>query len=163
MLLGAPFSYPIDLWSLGCLLAELLLGRPLFAGRDSIEQLYAIMDVLGPPPESLLSRALYLPRYFRLAPDRKLHPKHKFRWKRVALWPLLVQAKPHEPAPQLAAFHDLLTRLLQLEPALRPTPAQALEHPFILHGPASHPPATPPTPSPATPSPQPTPSSGARL
>lgn len=158
VLLGAPYALPIDMWSLGCLLAELWLGRPLFAGRDSVEQLYAIMDVLGPPPEALLARAVYLPRYFRLAPDRKLHPKHKFRWRRQALWALLAHAKPWEAPPHVAAFHDLLARLLQLDPALRPTPAQALEHAFILHGPASR-----PAPQPAPPQPAPAQGSGARL
>jgi serine/threonine protein kinase len=39
----------IDSWSAGCVIAELLLGRPLFVGRKGVEQLVEIMKVLGTP------------------------------------------------------------------------------------------------------------------
>ncbi len=64
ILLGTPYSFPIDMWSLGCVLVELYTARPLFPGRDSIEQLYKIMEVLGPPPNNMLEQAVYLKKYF---------------------------------------------------------------------------------------------------
>lgn len=142
------------MWSLGCLLVELLTARPLFAGRDSVEQLYAIMDLLGPPPEPVLAQAVYLPRFFRLdAADGKLHPKQKFKWRRQSLWAVLQAAKPHESPQHLAAFHDLILRMLVYDPRLRLTPQAALEHVFILTGPAARIiPATPTPSSPLTPS-----------
>jgi len=143
ILLGCPYSFPIDMWSLGCLLVELLTARPLFAGRDSCEQLYAIMDMLGPPPENVLAQAVYLNRYFRLDEgDSKLHPKKKYKWRRQGLWPLLVAAKGHEQAHHLAAFFDLVARMLTYDPHQRITPHQALEHAFILHGPAARQPGS---------------------
>jgi dual specificity tyrosine-phosphorylation-regulated kinase 2/3/4 len=45
------------MWSLGCVLAEMMMGRPLFAGRDEIEQIICIIEVLGLPPSYMLERS----------------------------------------------------------------------------------------------------------
>ena len=55
VILGLPYSFPIDMWSLGCVIAELYLGRPLFEGEDNHDQLLAIMEVLGPPPQEMIA------------------------------------------------------------------------------------------------------------
>jgi dual specificity protein kinase YAK1 len=52
------------MWSLGCVMVELFTARPLFAGRDSVEQLYKIIEVLGPPPQHMLEQAVYFKKYF---------------------------------------------------------------------------------------------------
>ena len=43
--LGIPYSMAIDMWSLGCILAELYTGYPLFPGENEVEQLACIMEV----------------------------------------------------------------------------------------------------------------------
>ena len=43
------YSQAVDIWSLGCIFAETLLGRPLFPGRDAVSQLQLITDLLGKP------------------------------------------------------------------------------------------------------------------
>ena len=48
---------PIDMWSLGCILAELYTGYPLFPGENEVEQLACIMEVFDYPPSSLLVEA----------------------------------------------------------------------------------------------------------
>lgn len=44
----------IDLWSLGCILVELHTGDALFAGKNQVDQLFRMIDVLGMPPFSLI-------------------------------------------------------------------------------------------------------------
>lgn len=44
-----PYSYPIDMWSFGCMIAEFKIGDPLFSGKSSIEQLVYISSCIGFP------------------------------------------------------------------------------------------------------------------
>ncbi len=55
VILGMPYDYSIDMWSLGCLLAELHLGEPIFAGSNEQEQLSLIMQVIGQPSKEMLA------------------------------------------------------------------------------------------------------------
>lgn len=48
---------PIDMWSLGCILAELLTGYALFPGEDENDQLACIIELLGMPPSRLISQS----------------------------------------------------------------------------------------------------------
>lgn len=57
MILGLPYSMPIDMWSFGCILAELYTGYPLFPGENEVEQLACIMEILGLPPNLVLEQA----------------------------------------------------------------------------------------------------------
>lgn len=45
VILGLPYGLPIDMWSFGCILAELYTGYPLFPGENEVEQLACIMEV----------------------------------------------------------------------------------------------------------------------
>lgn len=56
VILGAGYTPAIDMWSCGCVLAELLLGIPLFPGTSEYNQLAKIVQVLGMPPAWLLAR-----------------------------------------------------------------------------------------------------------
>ena len=65
-LLPPPHSYTekVDIWSLGCILAELHSGEPLFAGNNEQEQLELIMELCGIPPPSLVDRCRKKEHYF---------------------------------------------------------------------------------------------------
>ncbi len=73
MLLGHPYDVAIDMWSLGCMAAELFLGLPLFPGACEHDLLVHIVDMLGLPPAHVLSGAAHTSKYFRCleepAPD----------------------------------------------------------------------------------------------
>nr|KAJ0227696.1 hypothetical protein LSAT_V11C100043670 [Lactuca sativa] len=95
------YTTSIDIWSAGCILAELLLGQPLFPGENAVDQLVEIIKVLGTPTREEL-RCMN-PNYtdFRF-PQVKAHPWHKVFHKRM----------PPEAI-------DLASRLLQYSPSLR--------------------------------------------
>ena len=54
VMLGIPYTSAIDMWSLGCILIELHLGYPLFAGENESEQLSMIIEYLGIPPPYMI-------------------------------------------------------------------------------------------------------------
>ena len=51
VLLGVTYATPVDMWSAGCILAELVSGQPLFPGRNETDQLATIFNLLGTPTE----------------------------------------------------------------------------------------------------------------
>lgn len=48
---GKHYSTPVDIWSVGCIFAELVRGEPLFTGDSEIQQLFCIFKLLGTPTE----------------------------------------------------------------------------------------------------------------
>ncbi|KAK9907302.1 hypothetical protein WJX75_001083 [Coccomyxa subellipsoidea] len=65
VLLGYPYDVAIDMWSLGCMAAELYLGLPLFPGASEHDLLVRIVEMLGMPPPHVLGRAQHLRKYFK--------------------------------------------------------------------------------------------------
>ncbi|KAH7286584.1 hypothetical protein KP509_32G013900 [Ceratopteris richardii] len=107
------YTTAIDIWSLGCVLAELLLGQPLFPGENGVDQLVEIIKVLGTPTREEIK--CMNPNYSDYKfPQIKAHPWHKVFPKR---------------APPEAV--DLVSRLLQYSPSLRYTALEACVHPFF--------------------------------
>ncbi|XP_024965533.1 shaggy-related protein kinase alpha [Cynara cardunculus var. scolymus] len=107
------YTTAIDIWSGGCVLAELLLGQPLFPGESGVDQLVEIIKVLGTPTREEIK--CMNPNYTEYKfPQIKAHPWHKIFHKRM----------PPEAV-------DLVSRLLQYSPNLRSTALEALIHPFF--------------------------------
>ncbi|CAL1714731.1 unnamed protein product [Somion occarium] len=115
MLAFRGYSTSIDMWSVGCILAELLLGKPLFKGKDYVDQLNKILDILGTPPEDVIKRvgSEKAQVYIRSLPR-----------KRPASFKKLL------PNADIQAL-DLLQQLIAFDPAVRLNAVQALEHPWL--------------------------------
>lgn len=103
------------MWSVGCILAELLGGRPFFKGRDYVDQLNQILHILGTPNEETLSR-IGSPRAQEYVRNLPFMPKKPFQ----SLFP---NANPDAL--------DLLDRMLAFDPSSRISVEQALEHPYL--------------------------------
>ncbi|KAF3610776.1 hypothetical protein DY000_02051372 [Brassica cretica] len=107
------YTTAIDVWSAGCVMAELLLGQPLFPGESGVDQLVEIIKVLGTPTREEIK--CMNPNYTEFKfPQIKAHPWHKIFHKRM----------PPEAV-------DLVSRLLQYSPSLRCGALDALVHPFF--------------------------------
>ncbi|KAD3068722.1 hypothetical protein E3N88_36602 [Mikania micrantha] len=107
------YTTAIDIWSAGCVLAELLLGQPLFPGESGVDQLVEIIKILGTPTREEIK--CMNPNYTEYKfPQIKAHPWHKIFHKRM----------PPEAV-------DLVSRLLQYSPNLRSTAFEAMIHPFF--------------------------------
>src|SRR5271169_2495144 len=105
----------VDLWSVGCILAELLGGRPFFKGRDYVDQLNQILHILGTPNEETLSR-IGSPRAQEYVRNLPFMPKRAF----PSLFP---NANPDAL--------DLLDQMLAFDPSSRISVETALEHPYL--------------------------------
>lgn len=125
----AKYSPAIDIWSIGCIFAEILLGKPLFPGRNVVHQLELITDLLGTPtPEVVTKVRNEKARRFLMNMRRK--PGIPF--------------EEHFPRADAGALR-LLRRLLAFDPAERPTAEEALADPYFhgLSQPAREPSAQP--------------------
>jgi serine/threonine protein kinase len=110
------YSTAIDVWSVGCIFAEMLgKGKPLFPGKNAVEQLQLMTSILGSPSEEAISK-VQSPRareHFRRLPRSSGRPlKYIF-----------------PQADHLAC--DLLQKLLDFDPAKRPSALDALAHPYF--------------------------------
>ncbi|KAH9073079.1 CMGC/MAPK/ERK protein kinase [Lactarius deliciosus] len=131
MLSFANYASAIDVWSVGCILAELLAGKPIFKGRDYVDQLNQILHYLGTPSEDTLRR-VGSPRVGHLS------------WPKTTSG--LCPSGPRVPFSQLFPHAnplalDLLAKMLNFDPAKRITCEQALEHPYLAvwHDPTDEP------------------------
>ena len=108
------YTNQIDVWSAGCVIAELILGRPLFPGESSSDQLVEIIKVLGTPTkEDIIS----------MNPQYK---EHKFPDIKPTPWDKVFR---NRNIPDY--FLDLISKLLVYNPEKRLTPKEASEHKFF--------------------------------
>jgi len=124
LLLGAEdYGFEIDVWSIGCIFAELLTREPIFQGKNEVGQLSAIFNVLGTPTRESWPG-------FRSLPNAK------------ALHPLLSNSQSSKSNLTASKFPyltkaglRLLLSTLSLDPNDRPSASQILQHPYLKEDP----------------------------
>ncbi|XP_029912007.1 homeodomain-interacting protein kinase 1 isoform X4 [Myripristis murdjan] len=155
IILGLPFCEAIDMWSLGCVIAELFLGWPLYPGASEYDQIRYISQTQGLPAEYLLSAGTKTSRFFNRGPDSsyplwrlKTPAEHeaemgiKSKEARKYIFNCLddmmqVNMTSLEGTDILAEkadrreFIDLLKKMLTLDADKRITPMKTLNHPFV--------------------------------
>lgn len=140
VLLGLDYSYPIDMWSLGCMLLEMHTGKPLFPGRDEKDQMIKQIEVLGMPPNHMIERGTNRAKHFRRARNasgREVWQSSAARPGRVSLLSVMQQARRINAGKNghsdidYNRFEELLRLMLEYDPAKRIKPDAALAHQFF--------------------------------
>ncbi|KAH9708584.1 serine/threonine-protein kinase AFC2 [Citrus sinensis] len=133
VILGLGWSYPCDMWSVGCILIELCSGEALFQTHENLEHLAMMERVLGPIPQHMLKRVD--------KPAEKFVRRGRLDWPEGATSRESIKAVLKLPRLQnLVMQHvdhsagyliDLLQGLLRYDPSSRLTAHDALKHPFF--------------------------------
>ncbi|XP_057691579.1 homeodomain-interacting protein kinase 2 isoform X2 [Corythoichthys intestinalis] len=156
IILGLPFCEAIDMWSLGCVIAELFLGWPLYPGASEYDQIRYISQTQGLPAEYLLSAGTKTTRFFNRDPDStyplwrlktpedhegetgiKSKEARKYIFNCLDDMAQVNMTSDLEGSDLLAEkadrreFIDLLTKMLTIDADKRITPIETLNHPFV--------------------------------
>lgn len=125
LLLGeTKYGTAVDIWSAGCILAEIILGRPIFTGKTDIDQLKLIFDLMGTPTDRSWEgfKDLKLIRTGEFSIDKAKRPKLREKY-----------SSRIQPTPAM----NLLEKLLELDPKKRLTANRALTHLYFQMGPVA--------------------------
>lgn len=140
VILCGKYGPPIDMWSLGCILAELYVGRPLLDGENEGDQLACMMELLDVPPQMFLNKCkstkvrqfidnsgnpVYCANYNQghYRPECGRSPRGKIRG--------LPGSRKFLGCCHDEDFKDFVRQCLVWDPAERMTPALALRHPWL--------------------------------
>ncbi|KAI9366435.1 kinase-like domain-containing protein [Pilaira anomala] len=128
VILGLSYHKAIDMWSVGCIAAELYTGLPLFPGENEQEQLGCIMEVMGLPERHLIERCSRKKLFFDSAGHPRIVANSKGKRRIPGTRSLFQALKCHD-----IVFIDFIERCLQWDPSKRLTPKEAIQHDFITN------------------------------
>ena len=136
------WTFPSDIWSVGCMLAEIWTGELLFPTHDNLEHLCMMEALIGPFPQWMKSRSPVRRNYFQANLQIRIEELSEHSRKKVSGLATLAAFQPNlgshhgEHATKFPdvpgeGFLELLQGLLQLDPRERMLPRQAIENKFL--------------------------------
>jgi len=129
IMLGIPYTASIDMWSFGCIAAELFWGLPLFPGESEREQMSLLIEILDVPNDVVIAKSPYKHKFF----DKQNKPyimdniKGEKKIPNSKPLPFMIEWDDEH-------FLDFIERWLDWDPETRMTPDEALRHIWILEG-----------------------------
>lgn len=137
VIVGLRYSCAIDMWSLGCVAAEILLGVPLLPGVNEYDQLAKIIALRGPVPLGMVAAGLRSHKFYSQEDGSLLPPPANAKNSKIkTVLPVkslneLVALKCSDDPTTAALALDFLEKTLEIDPTRRMTAEEALRHPFI--------------------------------
>ncbi|XP_036377966.1 serine/threonine-protein kinase PRP4 homolog [Megalops cyprinoides] len=144
IIIGKPYDYGIDMWSVGCTLYELYTGKILFAGKTNNHMLKLAMDLKGKMPNKMIRKGLFKDQHFdqnlnflyievdKVTEREKVTVMSTINPTKDLLTDMVgCQRLPEDQRKKVVQLKDLLDQILMLDPAKRISINQALQHPFI--------------------------------
>ncbi|CAG8083429.1 unnamed protein product [Penicillium nalgiovense] len=116
------YNYAVDMWSVGCILAEMIIGKVLFPGRNHVHHFVWITELLEKPSEEVMKR-VYSKSTLEFV---DLLPKKES----FGLTSILGDADPQDILTFIAI--DLVEKMLNVDPHGRITTADAIKHPYVV-------------------------------
>lgn len=128
IVLELKWSYPCDVWSIGCIMFELYTGRTLFETHESREHLAIMQRLLGPVPRSMIQKTRKT-RYF--VKDKLAWDVHSSAGRRINRRYKPLKSYVVTGSVKERQLIDLISRMLKYKPSERITITDALHHPFF--------------------------------
>ncbi|KAI7901912.1 uncharacterized protein BX663DRAFT_512802 [Cokeromyces recurvatus] len=127
VIMGMNYSMAIDMWSLGCILAELHTGYPLFPGENEQEQLACIMEIQNVPEPYIIEKSSRRKLFFDSQGNPRIQPNSKGRKRRPG-----TKTLEHALKTTDETFVDFINKCLCWDPEQRMKPDEALKHPWMM-------------------------------
>ncbi|XP_014511800.1 uncharacterized protein LOC106770507 [Vigna radiata var. radiata] len=130
VILGLPYDKKIDIWSLGCILAELCTGNVLFQNDSPATLLARVIGIIGPVDQSLLAKGRDTYKYF--TKNHMLYERNQESNRLEYLIPKKTSLRHRLPMGD-QGFIDFVAHLLEVNPKKRPSASEALKHPWLSY------------------------------
>ncbi|CAL5442544.1 unnamed protein product [Camellia sinensis] len=130
VILGLPYDKKIDIWSLGCILAELCTGNVLFQNDSPATLLARVIGIISPIDQDMLAKGRDTYKYF--TKNHMLYERNQDTNRLEYLIPKKTSLRHRLPMGD-QGFIDFVAHLLEINPKKRPSASEALKHPWLAY------------------------------